>query len=622
MNEEIVEDLDEEILLNFPPYEVEELSKEDVLSDLVMNYLASLKFSPEKIRLVEEVRQKAREYKMTNVFNKIYKMKEKELGIEMLNRYNSITFPDFNDIAYDSNKYKLDKEGIIWEMNPNAERKLVCYHPILPVTNYENVEDSSEKIKLAFYKYNKWRYITVDKSSISSTQAIVKLSDLGISVNSENARLLIKYLAEMEYLNKDKIETIPSISRLGWYKDEFIPYSKQYYYVGNATYKNIYDSIKHKGDYTIYCEKMKELRKSSLVLRFMMAASCASPLIELLNINTFIVHLWGKSEIGKTLMLMVCASIWGNPKKGKLLTTLNSTEVAFETLNNLLNNLPLFIDELQTICNEKTNIDDLIYKLTEGKGRDRGNKDGGLRENTKWNNIIFLTGEQPITSNNSKEGVKNRVIEIEENKKIVADGNSVANLIFDNYGFVGEKFIEIIKNKNNIKEEFNNLKSKLSDYCKYSKQIEAVATILLADKILSEEIFCDNAIEIEETKRFFRKDTDEAERYIELILDIANAHINNFFDKDKKDDEFPKIELWGKVDKNDKGEIEFYYFIPNILSDILKKYNINIEGIKEKLSSKEFLIRSKNAYTVNTKIRNNQHRMYKIKNIYLNEKDT
>ena len=49
--------------------------------------------------------------------------------------------------------------------------------------------------------------MTIEKSLISSSQSIVKLSDYGISVTSENAKYLVKYLAEIENLNKDLINT-------------------------------------------------------------------------------------------------------------------------------------------------------------------------------------------------------------------------------------------------------------------------------------------------------------------------------------------------------------------------------------------------------------------------------
>lgn len=613
-----LDEFDDEMLLDFPPYDVEELTKDEILSDLVMNFLVSLKDSPEKIKAVEKVREKAREYKLTSAFNKIYKMKEKQIGIENLNKYNQIAFPELNNIIYTSNKYQIDKKGNIWETSPNAESKLVCYHPILPIEKFENLEDGSTKIKLAFYTDNKWKYVIVDKSAIASTQAIIKLSDLGIAVNSENARFLIKYLAEMEYLNKDKIKINKSVSRLGWLKSEFIPYSDYYYYVGDLSYRNMFDSIHREGNYEVYYEEIKRLRTSSLILRFMLAVSCASPLVSLVNINTFIVHLWGKSEVGKTLMLMLCASIWGNPRKGNLLTSLNSTDVAFEMLNNFMNNIPLFLDELQTITDEKTDKDNLVYKLTEGKGKDRSNKDLVLRKTTKWNNIILLSGEQPITSSNSKEGVKNRVIEIEQNKKIVADGNSLANLIFNNYGFIGPQFIEIVKNKNNLKEEYDSIKKGLQQYCKYSKQIESMAIILLADKILSEEIFQDKPICFEEAKQFFRNDTDEADRCIDIILDYANSHINNFcvhggiYDKEKG-------QLLGDYEKSGNS-IKYFNFIPSVLRKHLSENNINFDGIKQKLAERGYLIdngnEKKKEYTLVEKLNGTSQRIIKIKNIH------
>ena len=49
----------------------------------------------------------------------------------------------------------------------------------------------------------------------------------------------------------------------------------------------------------------------------MIASSFASVLVKIFQINPFIVHLWGKSSNGKTVAQMICASIWGNPAKGK-----------------------------------------------------------------------------------------------------------------------------------------------------------------------------------------------------------------------------------------------------------------------------------------------------------------
>ena len=148
-----------------------------------------------------------------------------------------------------------------------------------------------------------------------------------------------------------------------------------------------------------------------------MASSFASVLVKIFQINPFVVHLWGKSSNGKTVAQMICASIWGNPAKGKLLSSLDSTKVASERLCNFLRNMPLILDELQITKTKYKTYDTLIYELTEGKGRDRGTVDGGLTETTEWDNIIIVSGEEPITNSSSKEGVKNRVIEMNSRRQ-------------------------------------------------------------------------------------------------------------------------------------------------------------------------------------------------------------
>ena len=237
---------------------------------------------------------------------------------------------------------------------------------------------------------------------------------------------------------------------------------------------------------------MRDLRGKSIPLRFMMACSFASVLVKIFKINPFMVHLWGKSSNGKTVSQMVCASIWGNPAKGKLVSSLDNTKVALERMLNFMRNLPLIADELQLIKNSFINYDTLIYVLTEGKGKDRGTVDNGLTNVTEWDNVIITSGEEPITSSNSKEGVKNRVFEIEENGTIIENGRETVSFIQENYGYAGREFVDIVKNSD-LFEPYNEIVNNLKDKTASKKQINAMAVILLADKITSEVIFEDES---------------------------------------------------------------------------------------------------------------------------------
>lgn len=50
-------------------------------------------------------------------------------------------------------------------------------------------------------------------------------------------------------------------------------------------------------------------RAASMAFRCVMAASFASPLVSLLNVQTFIVYLWGRSRSGKTPTLKAAGSV-------------------------------------------------------------------------------------------------------------------------------------------------------------------------------------------------------------------------------------------------------------------------------------------------------------------------
>ena len=83
--------------------------------------------------------------------------------------------------------------------------EVACPHPILPVERLVNIDTGEEKLRIAYSKGRRWRSIIVDKNTLASTQSITKLAIWGIAVNSENAKNLIKYLADIENINYDVI---------------------------------------------------------------------------------------------------------------------------------------------------------------------------------------------------------------------------------------------------------------------------------------------------------------------------------------------------------------------------------------------------------------------------------
>ena len=312
-----------------------------------------------------------------------------------------------------------------------------------------------------------------------------------------------------------------------------------------------------------------------------MAASFASPLIEILGTLPFIVHLWGGTDTRKTVATMVAMSIWGNPSIGKLIKTLNSTVLAMSRYATFMHNLPVAYDELQIVRSKYKSFDEIIMQLSEGIDRGLGRADGGIQTQGTWRNIFLFTGEEPITKEYSV-GAKNRVLEIEATTKIIDDGVLTANLVKSNYGHASRDFIdnlppkeEIIKRYSEILKEVNSI-TELKD-----KQAAAVATVLLGDE-LSNRIFSDDLLTIDDIIEVLPKENnvDLSERSYNIINDWIGQNINKFKNNDNN-------EIYGKINTV-MGEC---FVIKSILVDMLEERNINFDAIKAGLAKKGFLIR-------------------------------
>ena len=77
----------------------------------------------------------------------------------------------------------------------------------------------------------------------------------------------------------------------------------------------------------------------------MLAASFSSVLVYPLGGLPYFVDLWGESEGGKSVATMVAASIWANPDESAYIKDYKGTEVGLEAICDLLNNLPLILDD-------------------------------------------------------------------------------------------------------------------------------------------------------------------------------------------------------------------------------------------------------------------------------------
>lgn len=246
---------------------------------------------------------------------------------------------------------------------------------------------------------------------------------------------------------------------------------------------------------------------------------------------------------------------------------------------------PIRGDELQTIKDKwQGNFDQLIYQITEGVDRGRARAYGGVEETRTWKNSFLFTGEEPITKANSGGGSKNRVIEIAIDGPLVDDGHHVSNVVQENYGFAGRKFVEYLQEQETEKvvERYRAIFDELCRLDTTDKQAMAMACILLADEIAVKLFFTEEqALRVEQVKQYLQSayEVDVAERAYQSVLNWAAKNPVRFEDP-KAPDSTNKGEVWGKID----GELLI------INRDVLLEY-LDQEGLTIQLSAGNGMIR-------------------------------
>ena len=393
-------------------------------------------------------------------------------------------------------KWRADDFGVSKDGSDGED--VACPHPIMPVERLVNIDTGVEKLRIAFSKGRKWRDIIVDKQTLASANKIVSLADMGISVTSENARDLVRYISDVENINYDIIPEKKSVGRCGYIDGEgFSPYVDDLVFDGDACYRDMFRAISSHGSGKEWTKIAKECRAMSLTARIVLAASFASVLVQPVGTLPFFVHVWGgESGTGKTVGLMLAASVWGNPQIGQYIKTFNATEVGHEKTAAFLNSLPMLIDELQLARDARGKIQFNVYSLAQGVGRTRGTKSGGVDKTPTWGNCILTTGESPLTTLSDGAGALNRVIDIEcsPSEKVIEDGMRIANALKKNYGFAGKAFLKQLQSPGvteAVTEQYQKVFRRLSESDTTEKQAMAAALIVVADDLITRWFFRD-----------------------------------------------------------------------------------------------------------------------------------
>lgn len=568
---------------------IEEVTKKDLLSREFMQDVFDEEDEIERGVNIANLMDRARELKVYTEFKILldaFRKAERE-ALPEKTKGTLCQWTNFESDEYDNmicGYWNATERGII---KPNSD-EYACYHPILPVERLKNIETGAEQIKLAYKRNGIWHEIVVPKSLIASASKIVALAEQGIAVTSENAKLLVKYLSDVENQNDNFIKIKRSTSKFGWLNKDFIPFDGDIIFDGDMKFKQVSESVTTQGSYTAWLDYARTVRaRKRIESKFCLAASFASVLVAPLRGLPFFVDLWGGTEAGKSVALMLAASVWANPDENAFVGDYKSTETALEAKADMLNHLPMLLDDTSNQNRRLAeNFESLVYVLCSGKGKTRSNKDIGINRESRWKNCIITNGEKPLTSYVNQGGAMNRILEISCDGHIFEDPRLTASVVKNNYGYAGRDFIKILKEigVEGLMEIQKGFLDKLDNDEKMQKQSLSLSIVLTADKIATDYIFKDvEYIDIEEAKQTLidKNELSDNERCYRFIVDKVAMNPARF------DPQNEVVEKWGIIEDG------YAVIISTVMSDLCKQSGFSRVSFLKWANDKNLLLTNK-----------------------------
>ena len=413
----------------------------------------------------------------------------------------------------DEGVYKLEACG------KTVKRTEACGRPVAINRLLEPIDESGwdgiERVEIVFESERGWKRKVVERETLLNKNKAIALTNDGVDITSDRASAFTGYMSSMlkESSIRGAIPSRKSSRKMALYKDKklILPYrDPEFYFEKKSSMPNLVNALQAHGENEnmkknrdAWFKEFKKIRaEKNEMFNFLTASSLCAPIIGMIGtIDGFVCNVVGVTECGKSVAEYVTATIWGSYKHSDgFVIGAKNTSTAFETYADVLNCLPLTIDDYNKLSDkEKVAFKQVIYEIANGIGKGRATKDMGLRTMASYSLNLIVTSEEPLRER-AGGGATNRLLTYMADSECpwTPDrATEMMNFFSTNYGHAGAEYIQILNNlgrekvQGMIKTHRDELIEAAKGQKKTMKQINAMAVLLTADEIAADMLFED-----------------------------------------------------------------------------------------------------------------------------------
>lgn len=231
---------------------------------------------------------------------------------------------------------------------------------------------------------------------------LTELLNQGLQIEHRHRADVMRYIAEQVPEKR-----LIAATSTGWNGPSLFILPRKNIGMGNAVYQSgstISDDFTEGGTLEGWREQIGRRCTDNPLLMAAVCVGLAGPLLSLTGCQGGGIHNYGKSSTGKTTLIYVAASLYGEPTG--FIRSWRATANGLEGISAERNDTLLVLDELG-----ESNPHDagaIVYAVCNGVGKSRANRSGSARVTKKWRVMLLSSGEIRLASHMREAGKRTR----------------------------------------------------------------------------------------------------------------------------------------------------------------------------------------------------------------------